>query len=130
MGPLNRLVTWRLALKDNFSEREVSTVGDGQRDIFYAQAFGDLRGDAGEPQRRPAAGLAHHFDIAPANAAPPARPQRLHPRFFCGKAAGVSLEFIPVALAVRNFRRRIQALQNGRAMPRKRRFDAVNFRNV
>src|SRR5271156_2993413 len=97
-----------LAFKDNFGERQIAAVRDAQRNIFHAHALSNLPRDASQPQRWLAARLANHFDVPPAHPTPPTGSQRFHSRFFRGEAPGVSFEFILVALAVRNFTRRVQ----------------------
>jgi YfiH family protein len=89
-----------------------------------------LQRDAGKLQRRFSAGLVHNFQVAPTHSAPPASAEGLHARFFGGEAAGVAFEFVLVTFAVRNLLRSVEALQNGRAMPRERGFNAIDFRNV
>ena len=85
---------------------------------------------SGQSQRRFASGLAHNFQVAPAHSAPPAGAEGLHTRFFGGEAPSISFEFVLKAFAVGNLLGSVEALQNGRAMPRERGFNAIDFRNV
>ncbi len=90
----------------------------------------DFRRFASQRQRWPPALLAHDLQIHPAHPAPPARSQRLHPRFFCGKPPRVAFIFVPELFAVFAFFLRVQAPQKRFAVALDRRPDAVDFGNV
>lgn len=92
-----------LIFKNNFGERQISAVGNREGDIIHAEFFGNSFRRAFQPQRWLPARLSYHFDIAPAYAPSPARPQSLHRCFFRGETARVALEFISVAFAILHF---------------------------
>ncbi len=119
-----------LIFKNNFGERQISAVRNGKRNIVHAEFFGNSFRCAFQAQRWLPARLSCHFDIAPAYAPSPARPQSLHRCFLRGETARVALEFISVAFAILDLAWSVQPLENGRAVPRDGRLDPVNFRNV
>src|SRR5438046_1606707 len=81
-------------------------------------------------QCRPSARFAHYFQIHPFHAAPPARSQRLHRRFFCREPPRVALIFILKPLAVLALPRRVDSPQKHFPMPLDRPLDALHFCNV
>ena len=119
-----------LIFKNNFRKRQISAVGNGDGDIFHAEPVGDPFRRAFQTQGWLSARFSYHFDIAPAYAAPPSRPQGFHRCLFRGETARVALEFISVAFAIRYFARSVQPLENRRAVSRDGRLDSVNFGNV
>ena len=119
-----------LAFKNNFRERQIPAVCNGEGNVSYAQILSDPFRHAFQTQRWLPAGLSYNFNIAPPNAPPPARPQSLHRCFLCRKASRVALEFISVAFAIGHFAGSVQPLEKGRAVPRDGRLDPVNFRDI
>ena len=94
--------------------------------FFTPSRAGEFTRDSVQPQRGFAAS-ARASPRYPASARrPPAGSQRLHGRFFGGKSARITLEFSAVALAVRNFGRSVQPLQNRRAVP----LNAASIRSI
>jgi hypothetical protein len=96
----------------------------------HAQLLGDLCGFSVERKRRASGAQVGHFDIAPAQAAAPARAQRLHARFLGGEARGVALELILLTLGVIDFPAGINPLQKPLAVPRDRILDARYFAQI
>src|SRR5580658_2862862 len=118
------------ALEDNLGQRQIPAMRNRKRNVFHAKPLRYFSRDSVQTQRWFATRFAQHFDIPPAYARSPSRSQRLHRRLFRCKSPRVAFEFRAETLAVRDFCRSVQPLQNRRAVPRQRRFDAVNLRDV
>jgi polyphenol oxidase len=108
----------------------VGGVGDAERDVFNAEAFGYVARLAVEFYGGATAALANDFDVDPADAAAPAGAEGFHCGFFCGEAPGVALVFIFEALAVFAFRGRVKAAENCFAVAFDGGFDAADFGDV
>ena len=117
-------------LEDDLRKRLLLGVRDAQGDVLYAELLGDFFRLTGELQRRSAAFLAHHFQIHPTHAAPPARSERFHPCFFRREPPGIALIFVPELLAVIALCLRVQPPQKRFPMPLDSLPDAVHFGNV
>jgi len=105
-------------------------VRDRERNVFYAEVIGDLSRGALEADRGLAAGLARDFDIAPSDAAAPARPERLHGGFFRSETGRISLELVAMAFAVGDFGGSEQSIEERLAVARDGSLDAVDFGDV
>ena len=74
--------------------------------------------------------FADDFEVDPADAAAPARAERLHSGFFGGEAAGVAFEFVLEALAIFDFVGRKDAAEERLAVAPNGCLNARNFGNV
>ena len=101
-----------------------------QRNIPDPQRVRDLPRHSRKLQGWFPAWCVDHFDVAPAHAASPARPQRFHRGLFRGKTRCVTLKLFLVALAIGYFPRRIKASQNRAAAPRKHLLNAFDLLDV
>src|ERR1700688_158691 len=107
--PVSRPVSGRacrLVLEDDFGECRVTAVGDADADLAHAQALSMFARRAMQLERRLAAGLPRHLDIAPPYSASPAGAERLHRRFLGRKASGIALKTVAIPLAISDFRGR------------------------
>ena len=119
-----------LIFKDDLSQRLHLGMGDAQRDAPDAEAVRDVFCFAGEGHGWAAAVFAHDFQVYPADPAPPARSQRLHGRFFCGKTPRVALKFVLEPFAVGNFLGGEDALQKSSAVALNGALDALHFGDI
>jgi hypothetical protein len=119
-----------LILENHLRERRISTMRNRNRNILDAQPRSNLSGHAVQPQRRLPAGKIRHFNVHPAHAMAPSRPQRLHRRFLHGESPRITLEAILVPLAVRNFSASEQPVNKSLPVARDRRFDTIYLRDV
>lgn len=119
-----------LIFKNNFGKRQIPAVRNGEGNILHAQLVRDSFRCAFQTQRWFPTRLSYHFDIAPANASPPARPQSFHRCLFGCETARIALEFISVAFAIRHLAGSVQTLENGRPVAQNGRLDPVNLGNV
>src|SRR5260370_29808616 len=101
-----------------------------ERHALYANLLRNLRCLARDRQRRTPARLAHHFQIHPFHAAPPARPQRLHRCFLRSKPPRIPLILVLEPLAVLAFPHRVNSPQKNFPMPLDRPLNAIHLRNV
>jgi len=85
---------------------------DGKRNVLHAKAIGELSRDTFELERGLSAGRIRHFNIAPAYPVAPTRPERLHGRFLCRESCGVTLEFVFMPFAIRDFAGRVEPVKN------------------
>src|SRR2546425_11576983 len=70
----------RSTFEDNLCQGFFRRVCDGHRDLLDAQSFRNFPRRAAQLERRFSGILPHDFNVLPAHAAPPARPEGLHGR--------------------------------------------------
>lgn len=103
---------------------------NAQRDVCNAHALADLLCFAMQQHCWPATKFADHFQVHPANAAPPAGAQRLHRSFFSGKAAGETFVFVAESFAIRALFRGVNASQKGFAAALNRSAHTFHFGDI
>ena len=118
------------SLENNLRQRLFLGMRDAQGDVLHAELLCDFLRFTGELQRRTPALLAHHFQVHPTHAAPPARSQRLHPCFFRCESSRVALILVFELLAIIPLLLRIEPPQKRLPVPLDRFLNAVHFRNV
>src|ERR1700674_54224 len=125
----------RLYLRSSIFQNDVSqgflgSMGNRERDIFRAELGRDDRRLTVKLNSRTLPLRAHHFDIAPADAATPSRAQRLHPRFLGGQPRGIAFKAAGFSFAVTNFALSEDATKKAVAKPLDGFADARNFGDV
>ena len=105
-------------------------MGDRKRDIPDSQAIRELGRDAVELQRRTPRRQIRYLEILPADAAPPACSDGLHPRFLGGESCGIAFVAIRLALDVRDFGGRINALDEAAPVTFDGRANAVHLGEI
>jgi hypothetical protein len=120
----------RSVLEDHLRKRPIAGMRDAHRNIFHSQTLGNRERRAVQRKRGFPAREPRHFDIHPAHAMRPPGSQRLHRRFFSGEASRVALHVVPVPLAVCDFARRVDAMQERLATPLNRRAQAAHLGQV
>ena len=89
-----------LTFENHLGQRLGRCVRDAQRNVLHAELSRNFSRLAVKRQSRPPAGFPHDFQICPTNAAPPARPQRLHRRLLRRESPRVALVFVFELFAV------------------------------
>src|ERR1700704_5302947 len=111
-------------------QRFFGSVRNRERDVFRAELLRDGRRLTVKLNSRTLPFRAHHFDIAPPDAATPSRAQRLHPSFFGGEARGIAFKTAGFSFAVTDFALGEDPPKKAFAEPLDRFADTRNFGDV
>jgi len=75
----------RSVFKDNFGERQISAMCNGEGNVLHSQILGDPFRSGAQTQRWLPARLSYYLDIAPPNAPSPAVPSAFIVASFAAK---------------------------------------------
>src|SRR5580658_4546322 len=114
-------------LQNHLRNRLLGGVRNRKRGVLHSEPRSEFRRDAVKRNRRPPSRHARDFAIPPAHSMIPPRAQRLHRRFFRGKASGVALHAICLRIAVTHFSCSVDAVQKPVAEPVNRPLNARNL---
>src|SRR5438309_1813486 len=88
------------AFENDLGQRLTFRMRDAERHALHTDLLREFCRLTRNCQCRPPARLPHHFQIYPSHAAPPARPQRFHRRFFRSEPSRIPLILVPEPFAV------------------------------
>src|ERR1700675_775347 len=111
-------------------QRFFGSMGNRECDVFGAEFLRDGRRLTVKLNSRTLPFRAHHFDIAPSDAATPSRAQCFHSRFLGGEARGIAFKAPGFSFAVTNFALSEDAAKKAVAEPLDSFADARNFGDV